>query len=133
MRNKNTFGDKLSNWKVTGTNLAPHLQEMPHLQPIHADLQALIAEAEAHDAEQEIARARFRELSAKRRDIERRGQRLRARLAAHLKGTFGDTSEQLIQFGLNPLKTVGRKRPERKKKSAEAPAPPMTPMVPTAQ
>ncbi|HEX9945505.1 MAG TPA: hypothetical protein VGG03_26120 [Thermoanaerobaculia bacterium] len=127
MRNKRTFGDKISNWKVTGTNMAPHLQEMPHLQAIHTELQAVIAEAEAHDAEQETARGRLRELTAKRREIERRGERLRARVAAHLKGTFGYTSEQLIQFGLNPLKTVGRKRPERKKKSAEAPAPPQTP------
>jgi hypothetical protein len=43
-------------------------------------------------------------------------------MAAHLKGAFGYTSEQLVQFGLNPLKTIGRKRPERKKKTAETPA-----------
>lgn len=128
MRNQNTFGDKLGNWKVVHTNLTPHLQEMPHLQPLHTSMQELIAEAEAHDAEQETVRGRLRELSAKKRDIERRGQSLRSRLAAHLRGTFGYTSEQLIQFGLNPLKTTGRKRPERKKKSAETPAP-----APTAQ
>ena len=121
MRNQNTFGDKVSNWRVTATNIAPLLPEMPHLQPIHTGLQELIAEADAHDAEQEAARGRLRELSAKRRSLERRGQSLRSRAAAHLKGSFGYTSEQLVQFGLNPLKTVGRKRPERKK-PPEAPA-----------
>lgn len=123
MRTDRTFGDKVGNWKVVNTNLEPHLQEMPHLQPLHTEMDGLITEAEAHDAEQEAARGRLRQLAAKRRDIERRGQALRSRMAAHLKGTFGYTSEQLIQFGLNPLKTTGRKRPERKKKTAEAPAP----------
>jgi hypothetical protein len=123
MRNQNTFGDKIGNWKVVHTNLTPHIQEMPHLQPLHTSMQELITEAEAHDAEQEMARGRLRELSARKRDIERRGQAFRSRMAAHLKGTFGYTSEQLIQFGLNPLKTIGRKRPERKKKAAETPAP----------
>jgi hypothetical protein len=122
MRNKRTFGDKVGNWKVTRTNMVPHLQEMPHLQPLHAELEGVITEAEAHDAEQEVARGRLRELSAKRREIERRGEGLRARVAAYLKGAFGYTSEQLVQFGVNPLKTTGRKRPERKK-SAEAPPP----------
>lgn len=123
MRNQNTFGDKIGNWKVVHTNLTPHIQEMPHLQPLHTEMNDLIAEAEAHDAEQEAARGRFRELAAKKRDIERRGQALRSRLAAHLRGTFGYTSKQLVQFGMNPLKTTGRKRAERKKKPAETPAP----------
>lgn len=122
MRNQNTFGDKISNWRVVNTNLEPHLQEMPHLQPLHTEMNGLIAEAEAHDAEQEAARGRFRELAAKKRDIERRGQALRSRLSAHLRGTFGYTSKQLVQFGMNPLKTTGRKRPERKK-TTETPAP----------
>ncbi|HEX6898094.1 MAG TPA: hypothetical protein VF789_00200 [Thermoanaerobaculia bacterium] len=129
MRNQNTFGDKVANWKVISNNLTAHLEEMPHLRPIHAELLALIAEAEAHDAEQEIARGRLRELTAKRRNLAQRGQTLRSRAGAHLKGTFGYTSEQLIQFGLSPLKTTGRKRAVRKKKTDETPSAP----VPAAQ
>jgi hypothetical protein len=122
MRNQNTFGDKSSNWRVMTTNMAPLLEEMPHLQPIHADLLALIGEAETHDAEQEAIRGRLRELSAKRRELERRGQSLRSRAAAHLKGSYGYTSEQLVKFGLNPLPTR-RKRGELKKSPAAVPAP----------
>ncbi len=122
MANQNSFGDKVANWKVISNNLTAHLEQMPYLQPIHAELLALIAEAEAHRAEQEVARGRLRELTAKRQSLERKGQTLRSRAGAHLKGTFGFTSEQLIQFGVSPLKTTGRKRPVRKKKDAEAPA-----------
>jgi hypothetical protein len=130
MRNQNTFGDKNSNWRVMTTNMAPLLEEMPHLQPIHADLQALIGEADAHDAEQEAIRGRLRELSAKRRELERRGQSLRSRAAAHLKGAFGYTSEQLVKFGLNPLPTR-RKRAETKKNPATAPPGPAAPQTPS--
>lgn len=122
MASQRTFGDKVTNWKVISSNLTVHLEQMPYLQPIHAELLALIADAEAHRAEQEVARGRLRELTAKRQSLERRGQTLRSRAGAHLKGTFGFTSEQLIQFGLSPLKTTGRKRPVRKKKDGEAPA-----------
>jgi hypothetical protein len=116
MRNQNTFGDKVSNWKVIIANIVPRLEEMPHLQPVLNELQALVAEAEELDAEQEMARGRFREMSIQRREILGKGQAVRSRVAAHLKGTFGYTSGQLVQFGLNPLKTVGRKRPVRRKK-----------------
>jgi hypothetical protein len=134
MRNTNTFGDKLANWKLIAGSVSPRLTEMPHLQPIHTDLQALIAEAEALELEQETIRGRLRELSKQRTTITRRGQALRARVAAHLKGSLGFTSNELIQHGLNPLKTEGRARPVRKKNAepAGAPAePPAEAPVPT--
>jgi hypothetical protein len=136
MRNINTFGDKLANWKLLATNVVPRLAEMPHLQPIHTDLQALIAEAEAMESEQETIRGRLRTLSKLRTDVTRRGQALRARVAAHLKGSFGFTSTELVQFGLTPIKTEGRARPVRRRNNAEpaevpvetpAPAPSTTP------
>ena len=122
MRNQSTFGDKLANWKLIATNVEPRLAEMTHLQPLHAALLALVAEAEAMEAEQETIRGRLRTLSKLRADISRRGEGLRSRVAAHLRGSLGFTSNELIQFGLLPLKTEGRARPVRKKKEpAEAP------------
>ena len=122
MRNQSTFGDKLANWKLIATNVEPRLAEMPHLQPLHASLQQAIEEAEAMEAEQETIRGRLRALSKLRHDLSRRGEELRSRVAAHLKGTLGFTSNELIQYGLLPIKTEGRARPVRKKKEpAEAP------------
>jgi hypothetical protein len=123
---KQSFGEKISNWKVIQTNLQPHLPEMPHLQPIEADLVTLISKAEALDSLVELARQRRSELARDRRDLARQGDNLRARAAAHLKGSFGFTSEQLIQFGLSPIKSAGRKR----KKKADKPTDPATQAAP---
>lgn len=119
MRNQSTFGDKLANWKLLASNVAPRLAEMPHLQPIHTGLLALIAEAEAMEAEQETIRGRLAILSKQRTDVSRRGEALRARVAAHLKGSLGFTSKELIQYGISPLTTEGRARPVRRKNNAE--------------
>lgn len=114
--NKHSFGEKISNWKVIHTNLEPKLAEMPHLTDMRQQLQGIIARAEALDSEAEVNRQRRAELARDRRALVREGDQIRSRAAAHLKGTFGFDSAQLIEFGVNPVKT-GRRR-----KKAETPA-----------
>lgn len=99
MRSITGLGRTVVNWQLLNDNIKPHLAEMPQVQPIAVELEALIAEIRALDNEQEVARMRFRELTRRRRDAEKKGEALRRRVAAHLRGTFGFTSEQLIQFG----------------------------------
>jgi hypothetical protein len=98
---------------------------MPQVQPLQVELEALIGEAHDVDGRQELAWGQARDLTRQRQDIEKRGEDLRRRIASHLRGTFGFTSEQLVQFGVNP-----RPRVIRRKKTAETPAPP--PTTPTA-
>jgi hypothetical protein len=107
--NKSSFGEKISNWKVIHTNLQPHLGEMQHLQPIGTELQTLIAQAEALDSEFELARQQKTVLATRRKQIVQQADKLRGRAAAHLRGSFGYTSEQLIGFGISPLKIVKRR------------------------
>lgn len=90
------------------------------VQPIAVELEALITEIRGLDNEQEVARMRLRELTRRRREAEQKGEALRRRVAAHLRGTFGFTSEQLIQFGINPRPS----RIRRSRKPVEPPAPP---------
>ncbi|HSS52017.1 MAG TPA: hypothetical protein VLX28_24005 [Thermoanaerobaculia bacterium] len=127
MRKANVFGAKSTNWALVSTNLKPHLADMPQVQPLQAELEALIGEAHDVDGRQELARGQARDLTHQRQDIEKRGEDLRRRIASHLRGTFGFTSEQLVQFGVNP-----RPRVTRRKKTTETPAPVPTP-TPTAK
>jgi len=120
--NKSSFGEKISNWKVIHTNLQPHLGDMQHLQPIGTELQTLITEAEALDSEFEVARQQKTALARRRKQIVLQADRLRARASAHLRGSFGFTSEQLIQFGISPLK-VGSERRKKADKAKTAAAP----------
>ena len=60
----------------------------------------------------EVAAKRAQEETARRQEAERRGDKLWRRVGALLKGTFGFTSQELIQFGFNPrpVQTGPRKR-----------------------
>lgn len=112
MRRANDFARKIINWVLLATGLQPHLPEMPHLQSFYEQLLELIEEAKQLDTQQEAARGQLRELTRRRQDVEGRGENLRARIAAHLRATFGFTSEQLVQFGINPRPRVTRRRQE---------------------
>ena len=118
MRSITIFAKTVTNWLLLHGNLQPHLAEMPHLQPFSTELNEVITEARSLDAEQEIARGKLKELIRRRREVEKRGESVRRRVASHLKGTFGFTSEQLIQFGVTPRPTKTRPR-----KTAQPPAP----------
>lgn len=126
MRSANVFSEKITNWDLLNTNLKPHLEEMPHLRTIQAELETVIADGRVLDSEQEVARGQLRELTRRRQEVEKRGESLRRRVAAHLRGTFGFTSEQLIKFGVNPRPARPRLRKARKtqEKPAETAAAP---------
>jgi hypothetical protein len=113
MRSASVFSEKITNWDLLNTNMKPVLEEMPHLQPIQAELETLISQARALDGEQEVARGQLRELTRRRQEVEKQGESLRRRVASHLRGTFGFTSEQLIKFGVNPRPTRTRPRKSR--------------------
>jgi hypothetical protein len=122
MRKAKLFSNKVSTWEMISTNAKPHITDMPFLQPVVSDLDGLIAEAKGLDSDQEVARKQLADITHRRQELERNGETLRARISAYLKGSFGYTSDQLIQFGIKP-------RPSRKKKVAPPAA--TTPSTPT--
>ncbi|HEX6861497.1 MAG TPA: hypothetical protein VF414_01715 [Thermoanaerobaculia bacterium] len=110
MRSANSFASKTTSWEILAAGVEPHLPEMPHLQGLYDQLQGVMGKARGLDSQQESARAQVRELTRLRQEVEREGENLRARIAAHLRATFGFTSEQLIKFGINPRPRVTRRR-----------------------
>jgi hypothetical protein len=119
MRAAKTLGAKAVNWELMRNSIKPHLVEMPHLQELHDGLDEVIGEAKILDSQQEAARGSARDFTRKRQEIEQRGESLRRRVAAHLRGTFGFASDQLVQFGVNP-----RPRQTKPRKAAPPPAAP---------
>ena len=134
MRRIKQFGERTANWVLLSDNLRPHLEDVPHLQTLHAELEALIAEARQVDGEQETAKGLSRELTRRKQELQTRGDNLRARLSAHLRGMFGFTSEQLIQFGLSPLRRGGarRRRADGQPQSQNGGTPPPAAPAPAA-
>jgi hypothetical protein len=99
---------------MMSTNLKPHLADMPFLQPIVTELDALIFDGKSLDSEQEVARKQLADITHRRQEIEKRGEQLRTRISAHLKGSFGYTSDELIQFGISPRPRVVRRKKQLK-------------------
>jgi predicted nuclease with TOPRIM domain len=119
---------KLRSWGLLNENVKPHLSEMPQVQPLQIELQTFIEQAESLDAEQEEMRSRLRNLVQERQEVERKGELVRRRMAAHLRGTFGFTNEQLIRFGVKP-----RPRVIRRKAVKEGGSPPAASDTPAPQ
>ena len=106
MRNADVFGQKIAAWELFATSMQPLLEEMPYLQLFHDRIQGLVEEARELDQQQEKMREEARELVRRRQAVEKEGDNLRARAAAHLRATFGFTSEHLIPFGIKPRRAA---------------------------
>ena len=122
MRSITGFGRKITNWELVNTNLQPHLAEMTQVKPLADELAAVIDEAWSIDSELETSRGKKQELTRRRKDAEKKGEALRRRISSILRGGFGFTSEQLIQFGVTPART-GRRPKRASQKSSEGVAP----------
>jgi len=104
---------KIRSWDLLNENIKPYLPEMPQVQPLQTELQGVVDEGRALNNEQEQARARLRDIVQRRRELERRGEIIRRRVEAHLRGTYGYTSELLIGFGVKPRPRVVRRKPPK--------------------
>ncbi|MEO6193545.1 MAG: hypothetical protein ABIS20_11080 [Thermoanaerobaculia bacterium] len=114
MARARVLSTKIRSWDLLNESLKPLLAEMPQVQPLQVELQAVLDGVRALDTEQEEARFRFRDLVRRRQETERQGEIVRRRVEAHLRGTFGHTNEELIKFGVKPRPRVIRRKAAEK-------------------
>ena len=126
MARAKVFSTRVRGWDLLNESVKPHLADMPQVQPLQTELQGLLDEARSLDTEQEETRSKLCDIVHRRKEVERRGETVRRRVEAHLRGSYGYTAEQLIKFGVKP-----RPRVIRKKKAKPKETPP-TPTVGTA-
>ncbi len=115
-----SLADKITLWKNLVGAVTPRLQEFPHLGNDHGELTTVVTTIEALVVEEDLHTARLREATRRRRDLERQGVDLRARLVTGLQSFFGKRSQELRQFGVDPLLPNVRRRREEE----EVPQPP---------
>jgi len=119
-RSANGFSIRMNDLQLMSNNLEPKLEEMEFLRPLHAEISVLVVEGRQLEADQENARKVLTELVRRRQELEKKGETLRLRAAAMLRGTFGFTSEELIPFGIRPRprNTAPRKRKAKAEQKA---------------
>jgi len=122
----NSLSDKILRWELLETKLAPLLDTMPHVKPVHADLVQLLADAKNLEFQVKGLKTAASKVAEDRRALVKTGDRLRSRLASALAFEHGSTSVQLKEFGLRP-------RPAGRTRTKPAPNPqPETPASPAA-
>ena len=134
MRRAVTFAKKITEWELLNTNIKPHLPDLPHLQGVSADLDALIVQSKQLDSQQEIARGQLQDSVHQRQALEKKGETLRQRASSLLKGSLGFASDDLVKFGIRPRKS-GPRGPKKQKPpvAAKTPAVSAAPAAPKAK
>jgi len=129
--NAKSLSDKILRWELLEAKLAPLLDTMPHVKPVHAELVQLIADSKNLDFQVKGLKTGASKAAEDRRALVRTGDRLRSRLAAALSFEHGSTSVQLKEFGIRP-RPAGRRRTKPVPAPVPQPAAPASPAAGTA-
>lgn len=123
-----TLSEKIGRWEVLAVQLAEDdVSQLPaHETEQLASLQEALLEARQIGVRQEAARAVLRGLGNELRQLVRKGDGVRGRLGASLKGRLGFTADQLVRYGFTPISTNRRSRgtsPAAEKEQAQGAQP----------
>ncbi|HYO12628.1 MAG TPA: hypothetical protein VE685_05495 [Thermoanaerobaculia bacterium] len=108
-------------------NLRENLEQFPHITPDLEEMEKMLSQGRELESRIDALRGQWREVAAELRLLTAEGEKLRARLGAHLKAKYGFTSETLVRYGFRPL-VVTRRRAAPK---PEEPTPPPAGEEPT--
>ena len=122
-----TFEKVVSDCELLKGALEPLLGEMPHLNGENTELEAFLSEVKALRRQQKELTGRLREVVRLRQEAEARGQDLRSRVAAQLRGKLGFKNEQLLKFGVPPRRKPARRKAEAKPDETPTEKPSATP------
>jgi chromosome segregation ATPase len=128
-----SFQKVVSDCELLKDALVPLLGEMPHLNAENTELEAFLNEVKSLRTRQKELTSQLREVVRLRREAETRGQDLRSRVAAQLRGKLGFKSEQLLKFGIPPRRKRRKAEEKPDEKPPEAPAAKPTPEAKQAE
>jgi hypothetical protein len=112
-----------SSWKNLSTSLATNAKDLPHLEGHRVELADNLAKSEDLTRQQAALTAGKQEISKQLEVLMTEGQKLATFLRVGVKQHYGNRSEKLVEFGLQPLRT--------RRQKADTPPPAVTPTTPT--
>jgi hypothetical protein len=119
------FADILREWESLLTAVADRAAMLPLLEPLRTALAATLDQARQAKGIQESHDASRQTMTQALQEIVVQGKDQAIQLRGAIRSALGPTTEQLKQFGIQPL----RRRPLRHKKNdTPAPAPPPPPV-----
>ena len=100
--NDRSLSGRISRWRVLFQNTREILPEVPHLEGDLQELRGITDEVSVLRAQRMTQEAKLREITLKIRKLSKKGDSIRGRIGASLKGKYGFDSLLLIQFGFTP-------------------------------
>ena len=107
-----SYARTVADCQLMAAALEALLGDMPHLNTEHAELLAFLGEVQELARLQEDLKGQLQQMTRLRRESERRGQDLRSRVAAQLRGKLGFKNETLLRFGVPPRRARIRRTPD---------------------
>lgn len=110
MQTKSTsYAELVTQWAQLSAALAANTDDIPHLENHRQLLDGLLATAYALSTDQASHAAAKQEVSKQLQDVLNQGQKLATFLRTGIRQHFGNRSEKLVEFGLQPFR--GRSKP----------------------
>ena len=122
------FLNFLNGWEQVDSAVEAHAAELPHLEGLHVKLQAVLEQARSLNAQHSALTANKQEATKTLQRLIRQGEALVDVLRTAAREQYGNDSEILVEFGVQPFR--GRPRAAATK-PPENPAP-ETPEAPSS-
>jgi hypothetical protein len=116
-----SYGETFNEWEQIKKAFTDNQSDFPHLESHRAQLEALLEEAREMAQQQAVHTASRQDTSRRLEAAVERGRKLASFMRAGAKERYGNRSEKLVEFGVQPLRT---RRPAKK-----SPEPPPGPEV----
>ncbi len=105
-----SLSERFGRWQVLAGNLRESPAAGAILDDELAEIESLLAEARDLQDQQARLRSRSQEITRRLNAIAGRGDAVRRRMGAVLRGKLGHTSEELVRYSFRPRKLPVRRR-----------------------
>lgn len=117
------YGATLNGWERLLASMEANAQDFPQLETYRAQLKTKLDTARAASSQQAAMEATKQEATKSLQAMLVEGRKLATFLRSGLKRHYGDRSEKLVEFGLNPVRPKARASGDQKPTVTPPPTP----------
>ncbi|HEX6904721.1 MAG TPA: hypothetical protein VF789_33750 [Thermoanaerobaculia bacterium] len=117
------YGVTINGWERLLASLEANAQDFPQLEVYRTQLAAMLQTAREAAAQQAAMAAGKQEASQRLQTVLVEGRKMATFLRIGVKRQYGDKSEKLVEFGLQPFRSRPRATAESKEPAPPPPAP----------
>lgn len=124
---RTSHADVFTDWEQLASSLTTNIDDLPNLEAYRVELLGLLEQVRALTLQQGIHKASFQQASQDLQALITRGKKLATFLRAGIKHRYGNRSEKLVEFRVQPLRSRKRARLEVPELPKPAPEPSPSP------